>query len=90
LGAGGEGLGDGKVGVFLELTRYEREEREEEEEKREEGRHWAPEGGGKRRGCKIVTVKSPKCPDGGADQINASDQDQFCGEFQGFDPFVNE
>jgi hypothetical protein len=59
LGAGGEGLGDGKVGVFLELTRCEGEEGGEEEEKREEGCHWAPRVVEKERGCKVVTVKSP-------------------------------
>ena len=39
LGAGGEGLGDGEVGVFWELTCYGGEERGEEEDEREEGCH---------------------------------------------------
>jgi len=50
LSAGGERLGDGQVGVFLELTGYGGEEGSEEEEEREEGGHWHAKGGAKEKG----------------------------------------
>jgi len=43
LFVGGKGLGDGEVGVFLELTGCEGEEGREEEDGEEERCHWEGE-----------------------------------------------